>query len=267
MQVDAGRAPLWKEAFAVLKYRQLRRDPSHAGAGIPDGGGQPVLVLPGFLASDPPMQTMINWLRRTGHRAEYAQAGVNLWCGERTMQRLEQRLEALGARYGRRIVVVGHSRGGQFARALGVRRPDLVAGVATLGTPPLDLGFVHPVIRLQARWIGLVARLGGLDTFGAACFSGPCCEDFRRDLLAPLPDSVALVSIVGRRDGFVDRRACADAAGEVVEVNATHAGTIVNAETYRELAAFIARAGSVPARRSRSRRATSRRPTADAEAA
>jgi triacylglycerol lipase len=252
-QIIPGRAPLWNEALAPLEYRRLRRDPILAGEGVKDGNGRPVLVLPGFLASDLPMHTMVDWLRRTGHRALYARAGTNIWCGEETMTRLQPRLEALAERHGRQVVVIGHSRGGHFARVLAARCPDLVAGVATLGTPALDLGVVHPLLRLPAQGLSLASRLVMPRAFGSACFTGACCERFRTDLAAPLAPHVQLLSVVCARDGFADRGTCAPDGGEVVVVDASHAGAIVNPETYRALADFIAQ---LPARtRPRARRA------------
>jgi triacylglycerol lipase len=250
MEIVPGRAALWNEVLAPLEYRRLRGDPVFVGDGVKNGAGRPVLVLPGFLASDLPMHTMVDWLRRTGHRALYARAGTNIWCGEATMARLQPRLESLAERHGRQVVVIGHSRGGHFARVLGARFPDLVGGVVTIGTPAFDLDLVHPLLRLPVRGLSLASRAVLPSAFGSACFSGPCCESFREDLIRPLSPHIALLSLVCARDGFADRVACAGGGGTVQIVQASHAGAIVNREVYRALGDFI---GALPPRRPRPR--------------
>jgi pimeloyl-ACP methyl ester carboxylesterase len=44
------------------------------------------------------------------------------------------------------MTIIGHSRGGVFARALATRRPQLAAGVVTLGSPVLSQPAVHPLV-------------------------------------------------------------------------------------------------------------------------
>ena len=58
---------------------------------------------------------------------------------------LEERLEALAETRGP-AVLIGQSRGGKLARVLAARRPDLVTGVVTLGSPHLN-----PAGRAPAR--------------------------------------------------------------------------------------------------------------------
>jgi pimeloyl-ACP methyl ester carboxylesterase len=183
---------------------------------------------------------MVSWLRRTDHHTVHAHIGWNLWCGELTVGRLAQRLEDLVAARGQRAVIVGHSRGGHFARVLAVRRPDLVRGVVTLGTPDLALEAIHPVLRLPAQGLGLVGRAGVPRLFGPSCFNGSCCEQFRADLAGPLPARVAFTSVIGRRDGLVDPAWFGDSGARVVAVQASHIGLIVNADAYTAIAEFLA---------------------------
>ena len=44
--------PLWREGRVGLEAARLLRDPFFEGDGVADGGGQPVLLIPGFLAGD-----------------------------------------------------------------------------------------------------------------------------------------------------------------------------------------------------------------------
>jgi triacylglycerol lipase len=115
--------PLWRESRMGLEWAALRRSDVFRGAGVPDGGGRGVLLIPGFLAGDGSLGTMTQWLRAAGYRTKRAGIRSNIACSEVACSRLEERLECLTARTGQRVVIVGQSRGGVFAKALGARRP------------------------------------------------------------------------------------------------------------------------------------------------
>jgi triacylglycerol lipase len=250
-----GRASLWNEALAGLEYHNLRRDPVLGGDGVADGAGRPVMLIPGYLAPDACMRTMVGWLRATGHHAAHARIGINLRCGERTVTSLEARLTEVARRTGQRVVVIGHSRGGQFARVLAVRHPEVVGGVITLGTPPLDVALVHPLIRWHLRGMTMLSGLGLPAVFGASCLTGSCCAEFRADLEAAIPRRIPFLAVVGERDGCADRGACAPPRARVEEVAASHSGLIVNPGAYRSIARFLAAHPAVdlvPRRRGRS---------------
>ena len=100
-----------------------------------DGRGRPVLLIPGFLAGDGSLAMMAGWLKRTGYRPSRAGIVSNLNCSGVRCRALEERLERLVARQGKRAAVVGQSRGGTQAKVLAQRRPDLVCGVVALGSP------------------------------------------------------------------------------------------------------------------------------------
>ena len=52
--------------------------------------------------------------------------------------------------------VVGHSLGGMLARGVAARRPDLVSGIVTMGSPMLAPGAHHASL---ARSVDLLVRL------------------------------------------------------------------------------------------------------------
>src|SRR3954451_2700784 len=122
------------------------------------GDGLAVLLIPGLLAPDRSLGLLARYLKRHGFRPRRAGIASNVDCSEREAQRLERRLERAHAETGRRVAIVGQSRGGVFGRALAVRRPDLVGGVIGMGSPLLDpLTNIHPLLHLQLE---LVAQLG-----------------------------------------------------------------------------------------------------------
>ncbi len=228
--------PIWREARAASELRSLSRDPVVAGVGVPHGHGEPVLLIPGYLAGDASLATMTGWLRSLGYRTSRAGMRVNTDCATTALERLEGRLEDLHARYGRRVMVVGQSRGGTFARALALRRPDLVSGIVTLGSPLADQFAVHPLVRLNVFVVGTLGRFGVPGLFSPACRDGDCCRSLREEAAGLFPADVGFVSVYSRSDGIVDWRACLDPAAECVEVDSSHIGMSAQPDVYRAIA-------------------------------
>jgi triacylglycerol lipase len=220
-----------------LEPPALLRSPVFRGEGVAPGGGQPVLLVPGFLAGDGSLGLMTQWLRRTGHHTCKAGIRLNVNCSGRAVDALEQRLERLVERQGRPAAIIGQSRGGTFAKALAQRRPELVSGIVTLGTPHLAPLRIHPLVMAQVIAVGTIGTLGAPGLFRRSCMKGDCCSGFREACMAPLPHHVAFVSVYSRRDGIVDWRACLHPDAEQVEVRAPHLGMGLNPGTYRAGAA------------------------------
>jgi len=200
-----------------------------------DGGGQPVLLIPGFLAGDDSLGFMTRWLRRTGHHTRKAGMRFNMNCSGQAVDRLETRLESLVEAAGRPAAIVGQSRGGTFARVLAARRPELVSGIVTLGTPHVDPLAVHPLVSLQLLAVGTLGTLRVPGMFRRSCLAGDCCEDFWRTSEENLPRGVGFVSIYSKSDGIVDWPACLAVGAEQVEVRASHIGMAVNAGAYEAI--------------------------------
>jgi pimeloyl-ACP methyl ester carboxylesterase len=199
----------------------------------------PVLLVPGFMAGDGSLAILRGWLKRRGALTASAGIRLNVDCSERAMKGIELRLRDLVQRAGRPAVLIGHSRGGELARVAALRHPDLVGNLVMLGSPVLDPLSVGPAV---LRAVQQVARLGDLGIpgmFSSRCADGDCCEQFRADLLAPLPPKVEAVSIYSRSDGIVSWRACLDPAAAHVEVDSSHCGMAVNREVYRELVTVL----------------------------
>jgi len=234
--------PLWRESRFGLEWAALRRSDVFRGADVPDGGDRGVLLIPGFLAGDGSLGTMTQWLRAAGYRTKRAGIRSNIACSEIACERLEERLEALVARTGQRAVIVGQSRGGVLAKALGARRPDLVAGVVTLGAPVVSQLAVHPVVLAH---VGVLAALGSGPVPGLIswnCLRGECCARFRDALAGPFPPTVGYVALYSRSDGIVDWRSCLDPAADArIEIRASHCGMAVNADAYGAIARALAR--------------------------
>jgi pimeloyl-ACP methyl ester carboxylesterase len=232
-----------------LEAAQLVRDPVWRGLGVERGAGRPVLLIPGFLAGDGSLALMARWLRSVGYTTKRAGIRANVDCSAATIAALEARLEQMAEKSGDRVAVVGQSRGGTIARALGVRRPDLVSGVVTLGSPLRHQLDVHPLV---LGGVGVVAALGSLripHLFTWRCLKGDCCREFRDAMATRFPtNDVGLVCVYSKRDGVVHWRTCLDDdADENLEVRSTHCGMSLHPHVYRAVADSLARFGGADA--------------------
>jgi triacylglycerol lipase len=240
--------PLWRESRVGLEAARLFRSPVWRGDGVPAGEGRPVLLVPGFMAGDGSLRTLTTWLRANGYWTSRAGIRANVGCSQDACERLERRAEALADRTGEKVAIIGQSRGGVLARAVAVRRPDLVSGIVTLGAPSVSMLRVHPFVLLQVGLVGALGtgRVPGLMSLN--CLRGACCEPFRTDLPAQFPSSVRYLSVYSRSDGIVDWHACLDpAADELIEVRASHIGMAMCEQVYRLLAGALAEfAGDAP---------------------
>ena len=227
---------------------QLLRSPVWRGAGVAPGEGRPVLLIPGFMAGDGTLATMTKWLRANGYWTRRAGIRANVGCSQDACERIEERLEALAARTGGKVAIVGQSRGGVLARVVAARRPDLVSGVVTLGAPTVGMLRVHPLVLLQVGVVGALGtgRVPGL--FRMSCLRGAVLRAVpRRPRSGRSRPTSATSRVYSRTDGIVDWRACLDgAADELVEIHASHCGMAVSVERLR---AGRPRAGGIRLRR------------------
>jgi pimeloyl-ACP methyl ester carboxylesterase len=181
----------------------------------PRGDGHPVLMLPGFLASDLSMAPMRRYLRELGYDAHAWRMGRNTGGISRMRLALRDRLAGIHAATGRKVSLVGWSLGGVYARDLALQAPDMVRCVVTLGSP-----FANDVRATNAtRLYELLSGEGADDN-----------PELRAAIAGDLP--VPATSIYSRTDGIVNWRTCllrpSDTA-ENIEVHlASHIGLGVN---------------------------------------
>ena len=190
----------------------------------PPGSGGPVLLVPGFLAGDYTLGWMARHLRSLGHRTYRTGIVANVRCIEASGQALESRVEAIAERRERKGTIVGHSLGGMLARGLAARRPDLVAGIVTMGSPILAPGAAHQVLIVQVAMLRRLQRLGVVRVMGEDCTTGDCARRMWEESQVPLPPGFPFTAIYSKRDGIADWRACIDPASDPREVATSHVG-------------------------------------------
>ncbi|MDH3294549.1 MAG: alpha/beta hydrolase [Acidimicrobiia bacterium] len=223
--------PVFLEARSPFEIRTLRRHPLWDGEGIPDGRGRPVLVIPGFLASPTSADTLVAILTRAEWSASTAAVGRNSGPAYRGVHQSETDLLDLIDGHGQPVTIIGHSRGGQFARILAVRHPELVSQIITVGTPLLLKYPRFAPVRVPIEMLEITWRRG---TFGPVYPDLEASIDQERFL--PFPSQVDFVSIYSRSDGIVDWRASLDPAAQQVEVSASHTGLINSVSGVRAIA-------------------------------
>ena len=189
-----------------------------------DRTGDPVLLIPGFLAGDYTLGMMSRHLRRKGHRTYKAGILANVGCIDRGTEALEGRLEEIAARRERKVILIGHSLGGMMSRGLAARRPDLVTGLVTMGSPMLAPGAAHELLVAQLSMLRRLNALGLSQLMGEDCTSGTCALRMWEESRRPLPADFPFTAIYSPRDGIADWRACIDPLGQSAEVRSSHVG-------------------------------------------
>jgi pimeloyl-ACP methyl ester carboxylesterase len=95
--------------------------------------GPPALVIPGWAASDRTTLALRRALADAGWRVHGWEMGWNRGARADTVERLKARLDAIGSH--RKVLVVGWSLGGVYARELARAAPENVLALVTLGSP------------------------------------------------------------------------------------------------------------------------------------
>ncbi len=172
--------------------------------------GPPVLVIPGFLGTDRTTMDLRRALARAGWRAHPWLLGLNTGAKKNTIKLLCKRLKDLEDP--RKVLVVGWSLGGMFARQLAHRCPDKVRAVVTLASP------FSGDLKTNTNVRGIYELIAGHDV------NKP---PFER--LAEKPP-VPTLALWGRRDGIVAPSAARGLETEVdkaVEIDTNHMGFAV----------------------------------------
>ncbi len=193
----------------------------------PNGDGHPVLVCPGFLASDRSTLSLRNFLQSKNYDVYPWELGSNLGPGpnDRTLDGLEQRVRSIHRQSGRKVTLVGWSLGGVLAREVAKCAAEAIRQVITLGSP--ISGDVHAtnLAWLYERVAGPVASPAEL-------------QNYRRKL-QQAPAAIPSTAIFSKTDGIVGWRSCIEHRGPLtdnIEVYASHCGLGFNPFVYYAIA-------------------------------
>jgi pimeloyl-ACP methyl ester carboxylesterase len=241
--LQPSNTPIWRESLAGFDWLALRSSPVYYGCGVPHGNGEPVVVVPGFLASDVSLVELHGWLARIGYRPYFSNIGRNADCPNHVAGLLLDTVRRAYNESGQRVRVIGHSLGGMLARSVALDNPEYVKLVISMGSPFRDAVRAHPVLIAATESLrrGRQANVGR--NIKPSCFSGHCTCDFVRNMLAPGKYEVAHYAIYSRYDGVVEWESCAEEDASLNhEVNCTHVGMAFHPGVYRVLANRLAEA-------------------------
>jgi pimeloyl-ACP methyl ester carboxylesterase len=168
-----------------------------------------VMLLPGFGTHPLRMRYMAQQLEKAGHTAKRWGLGFNFGPTQENFEFLTRRLVDIHERSGEKVVLVGWSLGGVFARELAKLHPDAVAKVVTMGSPFSGNPHANNVWRIYEM------------ITGHSVDDPPVVGNLREK---PLVETVALWS---PRDGIVHPRAACGRPGErdrAVALRCSHLG-------------------------------------------
>jgi pimeloyl-ACP methyl ester carboxylesterase len=220
VSLESAEAPV--QAPSLLKLMLEARAPFEYAASLvaapwllraPRGDGHPVLVYPGFLATDFSTRPLRRLLKTLGHDARGWGQGRNMGARSGALELALQTLRSVHGATGRKASLVGWSLGGIYARELAKMAPEAVRAVVTLGSPFTGPREANNAWRTY-QWL----------------HRGQARPPRRQEDLQ-LPPPVPTTSIYSRGDGVVAWQCSVEAPGplaESIEVPSSHAGLGVN---------------------------------------
>ncbi len=195
--------------FASLPLRAINLN------NAPRGDGQPVMVLPGYLADDTSTWVIRAYLDYLGYDVRGWGLGFNRGKVRKLAAALTDQLEEMMAQDGQSVRLVGQSLGGIIAREIARQRPYLVDRIITLGSPvvggPKYTAFSNVYRMLTGDHVDNVEQV---------------IKERNR-----IPIKTPITAIYSRSDGVVAWQACIDDHSpnvEHVEVSSSHGGMGVN---------------------------------------
>lgn len=197
---------------------------------IPRGDGHPVIVIPGFLASDASTAPLRGALQVAGYDARGWGLGHNTGPGNSGADgdRLAKLVENVSKETGKRVSLVGWSLGGIMARLIASKHPARVRQVITLGSPFAGSPKATNAWRLYEQ-------------MSRTRVDEPGQRAALTRLQAPLP--MPSTAIYTRSDGICAWRICRGSRGacsENIEVRGSHCGLGVNASVFLAIADRLA---------------------------
>ena len=193
---------------------------------LPRGSG-PVLVIPGFQASDFETWMLRRKLATLGYTVYGWGLGRNHGKTGKLLPKLVEQVRALHARHALKVKIVGWSLGGVLARDVARETPEAVERIVTLGSPIVG----GPKFTVFAK----TYRRQGFDLDKIAASADA------REASRPLPCPVT--AIYAERDGIVAWGSCIDPNHKNVshvQTRATHFGMPFHPDTLQRIANALA---------------------------
>ena len=192
----------------------------------PKGSGDPVMVLPGFGASDvstAPLRRYLTWL---GYEVQGWGLGRNAGRVAELLPDVVAQVRTMSQQHKSEVHLIGWSLGGVFARETARDHPSYVSQVVTMGSPVVGGPKYTTMGRLFEK---RGANLDAIEATIAARESTPI--------------AVPMTSIYSKRDGIVGWQASIDRHSphvEHIEVYTTHLGLGISPDVFKIIATKLA---------------------------
>jgi len=203
---EGGRALF--EWSALLPYQLIKKRSQ-------EGDGHPVIVFPGFMASDNSTKPLRAFLDSIGYNSYGWDVGRN-YGNPDTIEELTEMVEYLYRSHLKKVSIIGWSLGGIYARQVAKELPHITRQVITLGSP--FSGIDKPN---NAVWMyNLITGGKGISQID---------PNYLKEI--PLSAPVPTTAIYSREDGVVPWQACMEIESHIhqnVRVRGSHFGLGVN---------------------------------------
>lgn len=180
------------------------------------GDGHPVLILPGFMASDFSTIPLRSFIHKLGYKVYGWGEGRNFAHAD-YIEMLNQKLERIYQKHKEPITIIGWSLGGIYARQLAKHDPTIVRQIIVMGSP-----FKGVIRANNAFWMYELLKKSKIVS-----------DDLDQALLddIPLPANVPTTAIFTKEDGVVPWELCLEEEDEWhqnIQVRGSHLGLGVN---------------------------------------
>lgn len=177
------------------------------------GKERPVLVIPGLLSTDVATSILRKYLNKIGFNALAWELGRNLGRFE-TLEILIEKVKKIEKEYQNKVILIGWSMGGIFAREIAKQIPESIDQVLTMGSPFADVYAPN-----YARWVFELLNKGTTPN-----------EEIINQLPCPAP--IKTTALFSKTDGIVPWAACMemkeDSLHKNVEIYSCHIGMGMN---------------------------------------
>lgn len=181
-----------------------------------EGDNHPVLILPGFMATDFSTVPLRSFVYKLGYKVYGWGEGRN-YAHTVYLDLLNQKISRIFKKHNQAITIIGWSLGGIYARQLAKTHPHMVRQVITMGSP-----FKGVTIANNATWMYDLLRKSNI-------IEKKLDEKILEDIPNPAP--VPTTAIYTKEDGVVPWELCLEDEDEWhqnIQVRGSHLGLGVN---------------------------------------